>query len=199
MLTIAEIPTVLRSVMSILLIEECLQRATDYPDRRSHHGERRLSTSTDLAALFRRDLARLGKQIEAFPSDEALWQAHPAVTNAAGNLALHLEGNLREYVGRQLGNLPYSRNRPLEFSAKGLSREELGRRVADVHRTIPGVIEALSPQQLAMEYPEKVLDAAMTTAQFLIHLYGHLNWHLGQMDYLRRIVTGESPSGPKPA
>ena len=147
-----------------------------------------MSTAKDLASLFRRDLARLGKQIESFPNDEAIWQTLPGVTNAAGNLALHLEGNLREYVGRQLGQIPYNRNRPLEFSAQGLSRHELTTRLMEVRHSIPAVIENLTAGQMEAEYPEVVLNAAMSTREFLIHLYGHLNWHLGQVDYLRRIL-----------
>lgn len=148
-----------------------------------------MSTSQDLAHLFHRDLEKLHQQIGFFPTDEALWQTLPGVKNSAGNLALHLEGNLREYVGRQLGNLPYSRNRPLEFSATGLSRRELSARIAELKETIPSVIEALTSQQLEVQYPTIVLEAAMPTQELLIHLYGHLNWHLGQIDYLRRMLT----------
>lgn len=147
-----------------------------------------MSTADELAFLFRRDLGKLIKQISSFPNEEALWRTLPGVTNAAGNLALHLEGNLREYVGRQLGQIPYLRNRPLEFSASGLSRDQLVARLSDIRDSIPAVIENLTSEQLEMEYPEVVLEAAMSTRQFLIHLYGHLNWHLGQADYLRRIL-----------
>ena len=148
-----------------------------------------MSTSGDLAFLFSRDLTRLGKQIEAFPNDETLWQTLPGVLNPAGNLALHIAGNLREFVGRQLGQLPYKRNRELEFSLRGMSRLELGARVAELRESIPAVIRDLSAEQMEMEYPEVVLEVATTTRQFLIHLYGHLNWHLGQIDYLRRILV----------
>ena len=148
-----------------------------------------MSITSDLRFLFDRDLAKLSRQIEAFPNDEALWQTLPGVTNAAGNLALHIEGNLREYVGRQLGNVPYERKRDLEFSSKGLSRAELSTRLAELRRTIPSVIEGLSAEQMEMEYPEVVLGTTTSTQEFLIHLYGHLNWHLGQVDYLRRILV----------
>src|SRR6185295_9161884 len=98
---------------------------------------------------------------------------------------------LREYVGRQLGKLPYSRNRPLEFSLRGLSRDEVGARIMELSRSIPSVIEKLSSEQMEMEYPELVLEVATTTREFLIHLYGHLNWHFGQIDYLRRILSAD--------
>lgn len=143
-----------------------------------------------LAPLFRRDLTRLGQQIEAFPSDDLLWQTPPHFTNPPGNLVLHLEGNLREYVGRQLGNMPYARDRPLEFSTRGVSKQELIARVAELRQLIPSIIEKLSTEQMEKDHPEVVLEVAMSTAAFLIHLYGHLNWHLGQIDSLRRALTG---------
>jgi len=149
-----------------------------------------ISTASDLAFLFNRDLTRLSRQIEDFPSDEMLWEPLPGVLNPAGNLALHLEGNLREFVGRQLGQLAYQRNRELEFSSRGMSRNEIVSRLARLRESIPAIVQSLSEEQMEMEYPEVVLGAATTTRQFLIHLYGHLNWHLGQIDYLRRILAG---------
>ena len=150
-----------------------------------------MSMASDLAFLFSRDLTRLSQQIEAFPNDETLWEKLPGVINPAGNLALHIEGNLREFVGRQLGKLPYKRNRELEFSLSGLSRDEIGRRIAELRQSVPAVIQDLSAEQMEMEYPEVVLEVATTTGQFLIHLYGHLNWHLGQIDYLRRSLIAD--------
>ena len=148
-----------------------------------------MSVAKELAALLRRELSRLIQQIEAYPNDELVWHTHPAITNSAGNLVLHLEGNLREYIGRQLGMIPYSRRRELEFSSKGILREELVRRVAELKVSIPSFIEGLSPEQFEMEYPEIVLQRATSTREFLIHLHGHLNWHMGEIDYLRRILT----------
>src|SRR4030095_6493604 len=148
-----------------------------------------MSTSKELATLFRRDLAKLIQQIESFPDDESLWQVLPGVSNAAGNLALHIQGNLSEYVGRQLGQLSYVRNRPLEFSARGLSRREVCAQLTELKDTIPTVIENLSEEQLEMEYPEVVLETATSTREFLVHLYGHLNWHLGQVNYIRRLFA----------
>lgn len=150
-----------------------------------------MSFSDELARQFRKDLLCLHQQTRAFPDDAALWQVVPGVTNSAGNLILHLEGNLREYIGRQLGEISYSRNRLLEFSASGLSRSELGTRLMQLADRIPPVIEGLSPEQMARQYPEVVLAGPLSTGEFLIHLYGHLNWHFGQVDYLRRILTGQ--------
>jgi hypothetical protein len=148
-------------------------------------------TSIHLADLFRRDLSRWIQQIEAFPSDEMLWRTPPGIANSAGNLVLHIEGNLREYIGRQLGELGYNRNRPLEFTAKGNQREDLVGRLEEVRLLIPPVIASLSWEGMEKEYPEVVLGKALSTHAFLIHLYGHLNWHLGQVDHLRRTLSGD--------
>jgi len=147
--------------------------------------------STELASLFARDLERLAQELRAFPDTAALWRTAPGVTNAAGTLGLHLEGNLREYVGRQLGGIAYVRDRPLEFSARGVPQAEIVRRVEAVRDGIPPVIAALTPETLEAPYPEKYNGATLSARQFLLHLYGHLSYHLGQIDCLRRVTTGD--------
>ncbi len=155
-----------------------------------------MSIANELARLFRRDLTRLGQHIEAFPTEQSVWQVLPGITNSGGNLTLHLEGNLREYIGRQLGSIAYKRERPLEFSSKGIAKNDLIRRIGEVREMIPAVIESLSSEQLEKQFPEVIQGVPMSTQQFLVHLYGHLNWHLGEMDYLRRILTQGEPVKP---
>ena len=146
--------------------------------------------ATELSALFARDLQRLIQELQAFPDTASAWRTAPGVTNAAGTLALHLEGNLREYIGRQIGQIAYSRQRPLEFSARGVEKSELIARIEAVKATIPGVVQALSAAQLDAPYPEPINGKPITTRQLLVHLLAHLNYHLGQVDYLRRMTTG---------
>jgi len=150
-----------------------------------------VNLATSLALLFARDLTRLAQEIEAFPDDATLWRTPPGVTNPAGTLVLHLEGNLREYVGRILGGHPYERDRPKEFALRDVSREELLARIAALKELICPTISALTSEQLENEYPFVVLEKPMTVQQFVIHLYGHLSWHLGQIDSTRRVLTGE--------
>jgi hypothetical protein len=148
-----------------------------------------MSLSTELAALFRRDLTRLLQEITAFPDSSTLWATTEGVTNSAGNLALHLEGNLREYVGRQLGRIPYIRQRELEFHSTGFPLQDMVARIEALRESIPQVVSGLSPAALEAVYPETVLAVPLLTRQFLIHLLGHLSYHLGQIDYLRRVLT----------
>jgi uncharacterized damage-inducible protein DinB len=146
--------------------------------------------ATELAALFARDLTRLIQELRAFPDTASIWQTAPGVANAAGTLALHLEGGLRHFIGFHLGQIAYTRQRPLEFSARGVEQAELIARLDAVKEMVPRVIAGLSEAQLDKDFPEVVLDKPMPTRQWLIHLLGHLNYHLGQVDYLRRFVTG---------
>ena len=148
-----------------------------------------MTISGGIVTLFSRDLTRLIQELQAFPNDETLWQRAPGVKNSAGNLVLHLEGNLREYIGRQLGNVPYSRVRDQEFALNGISRDDLVRRMEDVQELITKVVSDLTDSELAQPHPEIVLERPLCSRDLLIHLHGHLNFHLGQIDYLRRILT----------
>jgi uncharacterized damage-inducible protein DinB len=155
------------------------------------------SPSSELAALYRRDLARLVRQLDAL-DDSRLWQVLPGVTNSAGNLLLHLNGNLREFVGRQIGGVPYVRDRPREFAATNVPRSEMTAALTELASLIPGVIEKMTEARWNETFPENVLGEPQTNRQFVVHLYGHLNYHLGQIDYLRRVLTGEGALAPPP-
>jgi uncharacterized damage-inducible protein DinB len=149
-----------------------------------------MSVGNELAALYVRDLTRLIQELHAFPDTASVWKTAPGVGNAAGTLALHLEGGLRHFIRFRLGKIEYKRDRPLEFSARGVERSELIARLEAVKASIPPVIAALSEAQLDEIDPANGTDKPMPTRQWLIHLYGHLNYHLGQVDYLRRFATG---------
>jgi len=148
-----------------------------------------VAISDELAALFHRDLTRLAQQLPAFTGQDVLWQCAPGITNSAGNLCLHVEGNLREFVGRLIGGLSYHRTRDQEFAANGVPLAELAARVEDLRSMVPSVISQLSDAQMQARVPGDPLGSPVSTQQFLIHLHGHLNYHLGQIDYLRRMLT----------
>ena len=142
----------------------------------------------NLLKLFDRDLQRLEEEINLYPSEEAIWRLDGEIKNTAGNLCLHLCGNLQHYIGANLGHTSYVRNRDNEFAAKGISKTELIAEVQKTRQTVRDTLETLKPSVLEAEYPEKVYEYSMTTAYFLIHLTAHLNYHLGQVNYHRRIL-----------
>jgi uncharacterized damage-inducible protein DinB len=141
-----------------------------------------------LQSLFTRDLTKLKTEIEAYRNEEAIWKTDKHISNSAGNLALHLVGNLSHFVGAVLGNSGYIRNRDLEFSLKDVPKEELIRKIEQATETVGLTLQALSAEDLEKEFPGEPLGYKMTTAYFLIHLFGHLSYHLGQINYHRRML-----------
>lgn len=144
----------------------------------------------DLVKLFDRELNKLIAELELFESEAALWADAAGISNAAGNLALHIVGNLNQYIGVRLGGTDYLRDRPAEFGSRDIPRHELIARVSATKTMLETVLVRLDAAQLEEVYPEEMLGYAMTTRYFLIHLYGHLNYHLGQVNYLRRVQHG---------
>jgi len=142
-----------------------------------------------IADIITRDLVSLRKEIEAYPADQDLWRGADGITNSGGTLALHLAGNLQHFVGAVLGDTGYVRDRDAEFAERDVPRAEVLERidaaVAAVERTLPRLTDA----DLAREYPVPIGMVRVETGDFLIHLATHLAYHLGQVDYHRRMVT----------
>lgn len=142
-----------------------------------------------LITLFERDIQRLYNEVQSYPNDAALWVLPTTIKNTGGNLALHLCGNLNHFIGAMLGNTGYVRDRDLEFSTKDVSIKELLILIEDVKSVVAQSLEGLTDEQLNEDYPLEPLGYRMTTAYFLIHLNGHLNYHLGQINYHRRLLN----------
>jgi uncharacterized damage-inducible protein DinB len=141
-----------------------------------------------LKALFDRDLNKLQQEIQAYQTEQALWRTEPGISNSAGNLCLHLLGNLNTYIGAELGHSGYIRDRDLEFSACDVPRAELIARIAATRRVVEAALTPLTEDQLAHEYPIVVWDAPTSLGYLLVHLTTHLTYHLGQINYHRRLL-----------
>ncbi|MBB6004689.1 DinB family protein [Arcicella rosea] len=142
-----------------------------------------------ILTLFQRDLKVLLKEIEQYPDENLIWQTVKGTSNSGGNLALHLVGNLKTYIGKNLGNIDYLRNRELEFSAKNIPRQEVLQAISETFEAVTITLTQLSQEEFSNTYPENVLGYEMSTEYFLIHLHGHLTYHLGQINYHRRISS----------
>ena len=141
-----------------------------------------------IRSLFSRDLNKLKTEIEAYQNEENLWIIDKSIANSAGNLCLHLVGNINHFIGAQLGNTGYIRHRELEFSLKDVPRAELIEKTEATIAMIDSVLPQLSEDDLKKEYPLIVFESKMTTDYFLIHLVAHLDYHLGQINYHRRLL-----------
>jgi hypothetical protein len=147
------------------------------------------SMTADLVKLYRRDLERLIAELEAYRDEGALWQVAGEIKNSGGNLALHVIGNLNQYLGAELGDSGYVRDREAEFNSSNVPRTEIVQRVRDTIGLVERVLPGLDADRLEAMYPGDKLGYPMSTGYFLLHLYGHLNYHLGQINYHRRLVN----------
>ena len=141
-----------------------------------------------LRTLFNRDLLKLKQELALYRNEENLWKVDRDIINPAGNLCLHLVGNLNTYLGATFGKTEYIRNRDLEFSQKGVSRKELIQKTEDTIKVVDTVLASMKDEQLKEEYPLLVFKEKTSTEYFLIHLATHLSYHLGQINYHRRLL-----------
>ncbi len=143
---------------------------------------------TDLISLFERDLNRLEKELELTP-EAVLWETTGQINNPPGNLFLHLAGNLQHFVGTVLGSTGYVRDRDAEFNVRGIPKSTVIAEVAATKKAVLETLPTLTAEVLHSTYPIEVFGRPMTTQYFLIHLSGHLNYHLGQINYYRRMAA----------
>jgi hypothetical protein len=141
-----------------------------------------------LKALFNRDLNQLKTEIESYQNESDIWTIQKGIANSAGNLCLHLIGNLNTYIGAQYGKTGYIRNRPLEFSLKDIPRVELLSKIEETIVVVDNALNNISEVELKKEYPLLVFKDKTSTEFMLIHLTTHLTYHLGQINYHRRLL-----------
>jgi uncharacterized damage-inducible protein DinB len=141
-----------------------------------------------LIKLFTRDLKALKHEVGLYKDEKMLWFVTKNISNSAGNLCLHLVGNLNHFIGATLGDSGYVRQRELEFSLKDIPKSELIKRINDTIEVVENTLCKLTEADLQKEYKRHVVEDTMTTAYFLVHLSMHLAYHLGQINYHRRLL-----------
>lgn len=141
-----------------------------------------------LANFYERDLRKLIEEVNLFRNEENLWRTHGSVKNSAGNLALHIIGGLNHLVGATLAHTGYVRNRDQEFVRKGVERKILVAQLEELITMINETVNALTGEQMEAEYPIFFDKPQTSTSYVLVQLLLHLNYHLGQVNYLRRIL-----------
>lgn len=141
-----------------------------------------------LKSLFTRDLLKLRSEIELYKKEDNIWKIEKNISNSAGNLCLHLIGNLNTYIGKEIGKTGYVRNRDLEFSLKNVPQKELLSKIDETILVIKISLDNLDESNLESEYPILVSDKKTSTEYMLVHLATHLTYHLGQINYHRRLI-----------
>ena len=144
-----------------------------------------------LAAIICRELKTLERELDAYPTEAQIWELPAGLPNSAGTLALHAAGNLQHFVGAVLGGSSYVRDRDAEFSKRGVPRAELIEDLQRAGRAVRETLTTLDPARFAEPYPLPVANRRVNTGEFITHLAVHLAYHAGQLDFHRRIVTGD--------
>jgi hypothetical protein len=151
-------------------------------------GESNNSLTEAINAQFQRELDRLIKEIESYQEESNLWKLNAGIKNSGGNLTLHLIGNLRHFIGHVLGGTGYKRERDAEFNDKHIARSKIISQIELTKVELDHIFPSLNNASLNEAYPINVMDTPWTKSAFLIHLLGHLNYHLGQINYHRRLL-----------
>lgn len=141
-----------------------------------------------LQKLFERDLNRLKTEIDAYDNEERIWCTEKSISNSAGNLCLHLIGNLNTYIGAIIGGTNYLRHRDQEFTLKNVEKLKLLQMVDETIIVVRNSLNNLTDEDLSDEYPILVFSEKTSTGYLLVHLTTHLTYHLGQINYHRRLL-----------
>jgi uncharacterized damage-inducible protein DinB len=144
--------------------------------------------TTILITLFEKELDKLKEELAAYEQDDQVWKTADGISNSGGNLCLHLTGNLQHFIGATLAETGYIRNRDAEFKLKNIPRHKLLEEIDNTKQVVTDTLEQLSKKELESEYPIQVTGEPMSTQAFLIFLLKHLSYHIGQMNYHRRLV-----------
>jgi len=142
----------------------------------------------ELIKIYERDLDRLKDEVVSFQNEDNLWEIRGSILNSAGNLCLHLVGNLHTYIGKNIGGYTYVRNRDAEFSLKNVPREYLIQQITEVKEIVLSSLKSMEEEKLEEMHMEDALGYPMTNSYFLIHLAAHFSYHLGQINYIRRML-----------
>jgi len=142
-----------------------------------------------LIELFERDLQKLTAEINLYREEDDLWIVKAGISNSAGNLCLHLIGNLNHFIGATLGNSGYVRHRDDEFSLKNIPRQNLVINIEKCILIVKSTLNSLPEKDMQKEFPLEMFGRKLANTQMLVHLYGHLSYHLGQINYHRRLLS----------
>jgi uncharacterized damage-inducible protein DinB len=141
-----------------------------------------------LTEIYTRDLNRLLHEVKLYEDESKLWITKAGISNSAGNLVLHLIGNLNHFIGARLGNSGYIRNRPDEFALKNIPKEDLIKAIESTATIVLNTLATLNEADFNNDFPEEVFGKKDTVGFILVHLTTHLTYHLGQINYHRRLI-----------
>jgi len=144
----------------------------------------------EMKTLYLRDIKRVKKEISLYKDEANLWITKGEIKNSGGNLCLHLIGNLKTFIGQGFAATGYVRDREFEFNGSGVSREELLSGLDETLIVVDKGLSSLTVSDLEKNATVKLREEDTSIGLTLMHLQSHLNYHLGQLNYHRRMIDG---------
>ncbi|MCC6582621.1 MAG: DUF1572 family protein [Chitinophagales bacterium] len=141
-----------------------------------------------LLEIFERDLGKLKEEISLYTDENNLWKVEKQISNSGGNLALHLIGNLNHFIGATLGNTGYVRERDKEFSDKNIPIQKILDNIDATIIVVKNTLSNLPAEDFEKVFPLEKHGQIVKTDFMLLHLLAHLEYHLGQINYHRRLT-----------
>jgi uncharacterized damage-inducible protein DinB len=142
-----------------------------------------------LVEIYERDLNKLKDEINLYSDEGKLWTVTEGISNSAGNLCLHLIGNMNHFIGTTLGKTDYVRDRDAEFASKNVSRQELNSAIDQTIEVVKNALNNLKDEDLDENFPVEKHGKTVKMDFMLLHLSTHLSYHLGQINYHRRLIS----------
>lgn len=148
----------------------------------------------DLKQLYLREIDTLKRELDLYPDDSSVWKELPGLPNSGGTLLIHMAGSLQYFFGATLGKTGYVRNREAEFSRRDVPRSEIQQELVNARQGVQAAFANLTEDNLKQVFPVQFADVEFSTRLTLLQFLSHLAYHLGQIDYHRRAVTGKPSS-----
>jgi hypothetical protein len=139
--------------------------------------------------FFLRDLNKVKEEITLYKNESDLWVLKGEIQNSAGALALHLIGNIKHFIGAHIGHTGYVRDRDREFSDRNIPREKLISELKEAISIVEKVLPTIKDEDFSKEFPVEMYGAKRNTGYIILSLSTHLCYHLGQINYHRRLVA----------
>jgi uncharacterized damage-inducible protein DinB len=147
-----------------------------------------------LATLRTRITAVYPAQIRAAVeplTDEQLWWRPNEGSNSIGNLITHLTGSLNYFLNRNLGGIPFDRDRDAEFAERRLRpKAEVLAAFDDMVARAERTFASLTPESLGNPSPEPKMSTIV--AEDLINIATHVATHTGQILWVAKMFDGEA-------
>lgn len=144
--------------------------------------------TTILVEFYERDLGKLIEEVNLFKDEENLWKTHGSIKNSSGNLVLHIIGGMNFLIGATLAHTGYVRDRDQEFIKKGVDRKVLVSQLEELIVMIRKTLNAFKKEEMDADFPIFFDKPKTSVSYVLLQLSLHLNYHLGQVNYLRRVL-----------